>query len=236
MLVIKRSGETVEFNPEKIRIAITKANKDDKVKTKLSDEAISGLTARVTAKCEALGRPATVEEIQDMVCHALMDAQAYDLAMAYITYRHDRERIRDSKAALMKQIGEKLMASNVQNSNANLDERSFSGRMKEADSIIMKEYALENCMSEMAKENHLANEIYIHDLDSYAAGMHNCLSIPFDELLRDGFHTRQTDVRSPRSIGTAMQLVAVLMQLQSLQQFGGVSATHLDWTMVPYVR
>lgn len=66
--------------------------------------------------------------------------------------------------------------------------------------------------------------------------MHNCLSIPFDELLENGFNTRQTDVRPASSINTAMQLVAVIFQLQSLQQFGGVSATHLDWTMVPYVR
>ena len=74
------------------------------------------------------------------------------------------------------------------------------------------------------------------DLDSYAVGMHNCLSIPFDDLLKNGFNTRQTDVRPAQSINTAMQLVAVIFQLQSLQQFGGVSATHLDWTMVPYVR
>ena len=74
------------------------------------------------------------------------------------------------------------------------------------------------------------------DLDSYAAGMHNCLSIPFDDLLAKGFHTRQTDVRPANSINTAMQLVAVIFQLQSLQQFGGVSATHLDWTMEPYVK
>ena len=88
----------------------------------------------------------------------------------------------------------------------------------------------------MARDNHLNNEIYIHDLDAYAVGMHNCLSIPFDELLANGFNTRQTDVRPANSINTAFQLVAVIFQLQSLQQFGGVSATHLDWTMVPYVR
>ena len=80
------------------------------------------------------------------------------------------------------------------------------------------------------------NEVYIHDLDAYAVGSHNCLSIPFDKLLKEGFNTRQTDVRPAGSINTAMQLVAVIFQLQSLQQFGGVSATHLDWTMVPYVR
>lgn len=74
------------------------------------------------------------------------------------------------------------------------------------------------------------------DLDHYAIGDHNCLSIPFDKLLANGFKTRQTDVRPAGSINTAMQLIAVIFQLQSLQQFGGVAATHLDWTMVPYVR
>lgn len=55
-------------------------------------------------------------------------------------------------------------------------------------------------------------------------------------MLANGFNTRQTDVRPAQSVNTAFQLVAVIFQLQSLQQFGGVSATHIDWTMVPYVR
>jgi ribonucleoside-triphosphate reductase (formate) len=62
------------------------------------------------------------------------------------------------------------------------------------------------------------------------------LTIPFDKLLKEGFNTRQTDVRPASTINTAMQLVAVIFQLQSLQQFGGVAASHLDWTMVPFVR
>lgn len=100
----------------------------------------------------------------------------------------------------------------------------------------MKNYALEHLISKKHVHNHTNNEIYIHDLDAYAIGSHNCLSIPFDKLLKEGFNTRQTDVRPAGSINTAMQLVAVIFQLQSLQQFGGVAATHLDWTMVPYVR
>ena len=73
-------------------------------------------------------------------------------------------------------------------------------------------------------------------MNSYAVGNHNCLSIPFDRLLAEGFNTRQTDVRAAQSVNTAFQLVAVIFQLQSLQQFGGVAATHIDHTMVPYVR
>ena len=117
-----------------------------------------------------------------------------------------------------------------------MDEESFGGRIGEASSLLTKTYALDHLISKKARDNHLNNMIYIHDLDAYAVGSHNCLSIPFDHLLAKGFNTRQTDVRPAGSVNTAFQLVAVIFQLQSLQQFGGVSATHLDWTMVPYVR
>ena len=144
--------------------------------------------------------------------------------------------MRSCSDEFIRSISEKLQAKNVQNQNANVDEHSFGGRVGEASDEMMKQYALDFCMSEMARNNHLNNEIYIHDLSAYAVGMHNCLSIPFDKLLAEGFNTRQTDVRPANSINTAFQLVAVIFQLQSLMQFGGVSATHLDWTMVPYVR
>ena len=89
-----------------------------------------------------------------------------------------------------KKLKEKLLAENVKNQNANVDEYSFGGRIGEASRLITKQYALENLISETHKNNHLNNEVYIHDLDSYAVGMHNCLSIPFDDLLKNGFNTR----------------------------------------------
>ena len=165
-----------------------------------------------------------------------MSTKRKDVAKAYIKYREQRTRERNWNNNMMRAAQEKLTGSKIDNQNANVDEHSFGGRRGEFDSVIAKQYALDNCVSKMARENHLNNEIYIHDLDAYAVGMHNCLSVPFDELLANGFNTRQTDVRPANSINTAFQLVAVLFQLQSLQQFGGVSATHLDWTMVPYVR
>lgn len=159
-----------------------------------------------------------------------------DVAKAYILYRAERNRIRDRNSAFRKELNEKLSASSVQNQNANVDEKSFGGRVGEASDALLKKIALEDYLSEMARNNHINNEIYVHDLNSYVVGSHNCLSIPFDDLLVNGFNTRQTDVRPANSIGTAFQLVAVIFQLQSLQQFGGVSATHIDWTMIPYVR
>ena len=165
-----------------------------------------------------------------------MRSERRDVARAYIRYRYRKEVARATSSTFFDAIGEKLNASNVQNQNANVDEKSFGGRMGEATGVMTRQYALDNLISPKHAKNHINNRIYIHDLDAYAVGMHNCLSIPFDDLLAKGFKTRQTPVRPAGSVNTAFQLIAVIFQLQSLQQFGGVSATHIDWTMVPYVR
>lgn len=165
-----------------------------------------------------------------------MRSERRDVARAYIRYRYKKEVARNKKDDFIKAIREKLDGNNVKNQNANVDEHSFGGRTGEASSVVTKQLALDYLLSPMARKNHIDNIIYTHDLDSYYVGSHNCLSIPFDNLLANGFNTRQADVRPAGSINTAFQLIAVIFQIQSLCQFGGVSATHLDWTMVPYVR
>lgn len=165
-----------------------------------------------------------------------MRSERRDVARAYIRYRYKKEVARNKKDDFIKAIREKLDGNNVKNQNANVDEHSFGGRTGEASSVVTKQLALDYLLSPMARKNHIDNIIYTHDLDSYYVGSHNCLSVPFDDLLANGFNTRQADVRPAGSINTAFQLIAVIFQIQSLCQFGGVSATHLDWTMVPYVR
>ena len=232
--MIKRDGRQVEFNKEKIYNAVLKAFHEVDGKTTTEAKAKGkDITSYIEHNIE---KDISVEEIQDIVEEKLMASKRKDVAKAFILYRDKRTKIREQNMSLMKMVSEKLSAANVQNQNANVDERSFGGRVGEASDTVLKQYALDHCMSDMAKQNHLNNEIYIHDLNSYAVGSHNCLSVPFDDLLADGFNTRQTDVRPAQSVNTAFQLVAVIFQLQSLQQFGGVSATHIDWTMVPYVR
>ena len=194
------------------------------------------LATKIAQEIENINKTLKVEEIQDLVEKKLMASKYKDAAKNYMNYRYLRTMARSQYKELMDSIAEKLSAKNVQNQNANVDEASFGGRMGEANDVVTRKYALEYIVSPKTKANHENNEIYIHDLNAYAVGSHNCLSIPFDHLLENGFNTRQTDVRPAQSINTAFQLVAVIFQLQSLQQFGGVSATHLDWTMVPYVR
>lgn len=231
----KRDGRLVVYDQSKIHKAIEKAMKDvsDDVDTNLIDKIILNFES---SKLFKESETVEVETIQDFIEKELMKSSRKDVAKAYIIYREDRSKVRQSKSKLIKDVSKKLNALSIANQNANVDEYSFGGRIGEATRVVTKEFALSNCMSKMARENHLNNRVYIHDLDSYAVGMHNCLSIPFDDLLKNGFNTRQADVRPANSINTAFQLVAVIFQLQSLQQFGGTSATHLDHTMVPYVR
>ena len=234
--VQKRDGRQVDFDASKIKNAILKAFKSvDGEITPYAEQKAENIADYIEGYYEDEAT-ATIEEIQDLVEKGLMSTRRKDVARAYITYRNQRTEEREKNTEIFKIVKEKLSASNVQNQNANVDEHSFGGRKGEASNEVNKYIALTEYMSPRARDNHINNRIYTHDLDSYVVGMHNCLSVPFDILLSDGFNTRQTDIRPASSINTAFQLVAVIFQLQSLQQFGGVSATHLDWTMVPYVR
>lgn len=233
MEIIKRDGKIEQFDKNKIINAVSMAfiEVDGELLDNSKKKAIE-----IADYVQSLDSKLSVEEIQDIVENKLMASSRKDVARAYIKYRYKRNIEREKKTQFIKDVSEKILASNLQNQNANVDEASFGGRAGEARDELMKKYALDYIVSEKSKNNHNNNEIYIHDLSSYAIGEHNCLSIPFDDLLKNGFNTRQTDVRPAQSINTAFQLLAVVFQLQSLQQFGGVSATHLDWTMVPYVR
>ena len=237
IIVIKRDGIEVPYDRKKIVSAVSKAI--------IEVEGAQGPLYLAEGIAQSIDNYLdtyaieciTVEEIQDLVEDALIYDGTYPkIARAYIRYRHKSEMARKQYQDLMDTVGEKLSAANVQNQNANVDEYSFGGRMGEMNSAVARKYALEYLVSPMARKNHEENMVYIHDLDNYAVGSHNCLTIPFDKLLAEGFNTRQTDVRPAQSVSTAFQLVAVIFQLQSLQQFGGVSASHIDWTMVPYVR
>ena len=220
MFVIKRNGEKVPFDKQKIISAINGALievdtflKDDELAINIAETIHRDLYSN---NLEEIG----VEDIQDWVEDLLMESDRKDVARAYVRYRYKKEVARNYSDDFIDAIGKKLKATNIENQNANVDERSFGGRIGEATDYLMKQYALDFCISPKSKANHLNNEIYIHDLSHYAVGDHNCLSIPFDDLLAKGFNTRQTDVRPANSINTAFQLVAVIFQLQSLQQFG----------------
>ena len=183
MQVTKRDGRKVEFDSDKIVKAITKAFVEvypDGVTGEMQ-ECAHRIANEIAAKDGM-----TVEEIQDAVVRKLMASKWKDVAKTYVEYRYLHQMARSQYAQLMDAIAEKLEARDVKNQNANVDEHSFCGRVGEASSVVNKKYALEYLVSPMAKANHINNEIYIHDLDSYAVGMHNCFQRDTKFLTTEG--------------------------------------------------
>jgi len=182
--VIKRDGRRVPFDRQKIQNAINGAFQDVKQQDCM-DNSILARVMKYIDVYDVTDKAIAVEKIQDIVERVLMEEGYYNVAKAYIRYRyeHELERQKKKQEDFDKAISSKLFASDVQNQNANVDEHSFGGRMGEVADEVLREYALNHLMSKMSRDNHLNNEIYIHDLSHYALGDHNCLSIPFDKLL-----------------------------------------------------
>ena len=229
MKVIKRDGTVVEFNPDKIKNAIMLASNNNE---ELADSIMKTVTEQVN---QSQNNFVEVESIQDMVEYQLMKS-APEVAKSYITYRAERNRVRDSKTKLMKSVKDILACLDIQNSNANVDEYSFGGRKKEASDVIFKELALNEFVAPELAQCHRDGMIYIHDLSEYVVGMHNCLFADISRLLNNGFTVRNGDVRPANSIFTACQLLAVIFQIQSQCQFGGVASAHIDYDLAPFVR
>lgn len=232
MLVTKRDGRQVIFDPHKIEVAITKAYWEEEY---FPTHPIHPHAHAIAEKIQNMDKNLTVEGIQDIVERELMLVDP-DTAKKYILYRNKRSKAREQRGKIFEAMRRRLDAVAVQNSNANVDERSFSGREKEASADIQKIYALENVLSEEVSNAHRNMIVYQHDLEKTPIGEHNCLNIDFKKLFEEGFETRNGDIRPPSSFSTACQQVAVIFQCQSQVQFGGVGTVHLDYDLAPFVK
>ena len=229
MQVIKRDGRVVEFDSTKVFNAIIKAMTS-------VNNCNTALAQKITDEISRANCDLNVETIQDMIENKLMASNCKDVAKAFIIYRNDRTRERERNSSIIRKVRERNSGKNIQNANANVDERSFSGREKEASSDIQKEIALDYVMSKDVSDAHKEGYIYQHDLDKYNLGMHNCLFLDFKRLFTNGFATRNGDVRPPASYETACQQTAVAFQCQSQVQYGGVASCHIDTDLAPFIK
>lgn len=173
MEVLKRDGKLQEFDKSKIIKAIKQAN--SRTSSKISDDLIETVSNTAVNEINNLNKDKVdVDDVHKAVENSLMECNCFDVARQYITYRQERDLKRFKKLPLVGIMESKLFAKDVVNQNANLDENSFGGRKGEMDSAFLKEHALNYYISPKFAKNHINNRVYIHDLDAYVLGMHNC--------------------------------------------------------------
>lgn len=237
MKVEKRNGKVVDFKSSRIIDAIEKAmmQTDLGIDSHLSHAiALKIQDTLLTQNKDVV----TLEKIQDMVEHELMESDRKDdVATAYIAYRRERAKKRMINNEITR-IGQDILDVadlELARENANLNGESFSGKMSKFGSEYSKWYAKTFIMPHKLVSAIEDNRVYVHDLDQYILGTTNCIFIPFGKLLKRGFSTGNGYIRPPQSIATAMSLVAIIFQSQQNSQYGGVSGNKIDFDLAPYV-
>lgn len=229
--IIKRDSRVKDFDMERIHIAIKKAYEEVHGNDFVFKEHWSDLEINIEKTIIELGKEELfIEEIQDIVVKALNNKDK-TVSKAYEDYREKRRIARDTNGDTYKKLDKVLQCSDIMNSNANVDEHSFGGRKFESANVILKRYTLDKVIKPEIARAHIENRLYIHDLDSYATGMHNCSFPDIKKLVNNGFITRNGDVRGANGLSTAFQLVAVIFQIQSQEQFGGTGSCHIDYDL-----
>ncbi len=231
MNVIKRSGKEVDFDDNKIRQAIIKANNSVKDLTLcLTDDEIEKIVKSVVSKCDNFGRAVNVEEIQDIVEEEIMRMGSYRVSKNYITYRYKRELIRKSNTTddhiltLIEGQNEEVKQENSnKNPTVNSVQRDYMAG--EVSKDITKRFLLPEDVIE-AHENGL---LHFHDSDYYAQHMHNCDLVNLEDMLQNGTVISGTMIEKPHSFSTACNIATQIIAQVASSQYGGqsISLAHL---------
>lgn len=226
MKVIKRSGEEVSFDANKIIVAIAKANKATKEKDRITDETITDITNNVISKCNALGRAVSVEEIQDMVETELMSVNAYNLAKNYITYRYERALVRKANTtdkqilSLLGNTNEEIKQENS-NKNPTINSTQRDYMAGEVSKDITKRFLLPADIWDA----HEKGIIHFHDADYFAQNMTNCSLINLEDMLQNGTVISGTKIDKPHSFATACNIATQIIAQVASNQYGGQTIT-----------
>lgn len=235
--ITKRDGRRRKFSITKIASAIEAAFKSSN-----ENYAETDIDALVETVIDAISagnvKTVNVEDVQNVIERALMDKGFHKTAKEFILYREERTRVRDTKSDIVKTIKEitesNLKSSNILRDNANESGATPAGAYGKIASETNKMYNLLNNINRKYAQEHKDGAIHIHDLNQYNLTF-NCLFAPIGKLLKSGFDSGTGFLRSPSSIQTAAALTAVILQLQSNQQFGGIAADNIDFDLAPYV-
>lgn len=235
--VIKRDNRRRKFNIAKVYTAIENAFKS--VNENYTEEGIDQLVDEVVENISANdAKSAKVEDIQNVIEKTLMKSGFGAVAKAFILYRDERNRARETKSEIVKTIKEitesDIKSSNILRDNANESGATPAGTYGKIASETNKMYNLLNNINRKYAQEHKDGHLHIHDLNQYNLTF-NCLFAPVGKLLKNGFDSGTGFLRSPKSIQTAAALTAVILQLQSNQQYGGIADDNLDFDLAPFV-
>ena len=235
--VIKRDNRRRKFNIAKVYTAIENAFKS--IDEKYTEEGIDQLVDEVVEIISANdAKSARVEDIQNVIEKTLMSKGFGSVAKAFILYRDERNRARETKSDIVKTIKEitesDIKSSNILRDNANESGATPAGTYGKIASETNKMYNLLNNINRKYAQEHKDGHLHIHDLNQYNLTF-NCLFAPVGKLLKTGFDSGTGYLRSPKSIQTAAALTAVILQLQSNQQYGGIADDNLDFDLAPFV-
>ncbi|AFV11498.1 anaerobic ribonucleoside-triphosphate reductase NrdD [Thermacetogenium phaeum DSM 12270] len=227
----KRDGREVPFDDTKITDAIFKAaravgGEDRETAVSLTLDVLRMLKEKYN------GQVFSVEDVQDVVEKVLIERGHARTAKAYILYRDKRTRIREAKTELMDVVEEIIKETDRDNANVG---NSPSAKMLQIASAASKNYYLNRLLDEDFSLAHRRGDIHIHDLDFYATTL-NCLQIPLDVLLKNGFDNGHGYIRPPKRPSSATALAAIILQSSQNDMYGGQSFPFFDRQMAPFVE
>ena len=218
MNVIKRNGTEVVFDIDKIIRAISAANSEYQ---ELSHDKIIVLANKVLAKCRKLNRAVGVEEIQDMVEDALIQANAYQVSKHYIKYRYDKEKARHQNTTdgqIMSTVD--LQNEEVKQENSNKNPSIISTQRDYVAGLVSRDITERYLIPKDILEAHRRGILHFHDSDYFIHHIHNCCLVNLDDMLQNGTMMNGTKIDKPHSFLTACTLATQIMALVSSSQYG----------------
>lgn len=236
----KRDGRLVDFNKANIASAIAQAGKNTNEYDLHTAETLADRVLKLAEEILS-GKIPTVEQIQDIVENVLMNSSHKKSAKAYILYRKERERVRNSKSRLMSRYriitDTQAKEHDLKRSNANIDGDTAMGMMLQFGSEGAKEFARNIILKPEHIAAHDSGDIHIHDLDFLPMGTLTCCQIdPLELFDNGGFSTGHGCLRTPKSVGSYGALIAIILQANQNEQHGGQSIPNFDYAMAEGIR
>lgn len=222
--VIKRNGEEVEFNPEKISNAIQKANNEVDEQKRLTLLQIADVTNRVVNRIENASHAVNVENIQDMVEIGIMQEGGYEIAQKYVRYRYQRELARKANTT-DSEILSLIECNNeeVNQENSNKDASINSTQRDYMAGQVSKDLTMRLLLPKEIVDAHNEGIIHFHDSDYYAQKEHNCDLINLEDMLQNGTVISDTLIEKPHSFYTACNVTTQIVAQVASNQYGGQS-------------